>query len=204
MEINKIKSSLLVIVLFQIFIGMLAYANICENSSLLNTKPVYTYTGIYKNNAWGYSIEIPQGLIGGLYQDPNAPQHGIDVIISKHPYSCVYFYGEANSLENEKGKPLSAKEYSIHRISAIKEYAKYILSSDVRKAKLGTYDGYIWSVRYVCAKNKEVHVYEGVVAIPKERALVYEVALETTEGRYKKDHSILKKFTRTFRLIQWK
>lgn len=191
------------LLLFLLLAGRSASADICEDYPPVGMKAVSTYTGAYDNHAWGYKVVIPPGLVGGLYQDPGAPQHGIQVILSWRPRSTVFFSGKAHSAEDEEYRLLTAQGYALQNISYYKQAAR-LLSSKVRKAKLGRHAARSWLVKYRCPKSKAVRVAEGLVAIPPEPGLVYEIDLETTEARYAADHKVLEKIARSFRLIEWR
>ncbi len=197
-------AGLLASFLFLLLSATSASADICgEGYPPVGMKAVYTYTGAYDNHAWGYKVVIPRGLVGGLYQDPAAPQHGIQVILSWKPRSTIYFSGRANSAEDEEYRPLTAQGYALQNLSYYKQDAQ-VLSFKVRKAKLGRHAAWSWFVKYRCPKSKAVRVGAGLVAIPPEPGPVYEVDLETTEARYAADHKVLEKIARSFRLIEWR
>jgi hypothetical protein len=182
-----------------------AQADICEPYPPKGMKAGYTYKGIYANGAYGYSIEIPKGHTGGLYQDPAAPQHGIQVILSWKPRSNIYFSGHANSLENkETDKPLDAFGYCLYGLNTVREYAKDVKSFEMRKSKLGSFNSYQYTIRYTCPKSSQERIEETVVAIPKGRGLVYRVTLETTMNRFKKDHKVFHKMVSSWCMIEWK
>ena len=200
---NKINYGLALIICLIVF--SYAQADICEPYPPKGMKPGYTYNGIYANGAYGYSIEIPKGYTGGLYQDPAAPQHGIQVILSWEPRSNIYFSGDANSLEdNETDKPLDAFGYCIFGLNTVREYAKDLKSFEMRKSKLGSFNAYQYTIRYTCPKSSQERIEETVVAIPKGRGLVYRVTLETTMNRFKEDHKIFIKFIKSWRMIERK
>ena len=191
------------LLLFLLLAATSASAEICEDYPPVGMKAVYTYTGSYDNHAWGYKVVIPRGLVGGLYQDPDAPQHGIQVILSWRPRSTVSFFGQADSSEDDNGNPLTAQGYALQNISYYKQDVR-LLSSKVRKAKLGRHAAWAWLVKYRCPKSKAVRVAEGMVAIPPKPGLVYEIDLDTTAARHKADHKVLEKIARSFRLIEWR
>src|SRR6266851_10159388 len=56
------------------------------------------YRGLYKNKAYGYSVVIPNDLVG--YDDANPLyQKGFGIIGGAEPKSYVFVNGEPNSLE---------------------------------------------------------------------------------------------------------
>lgn len=140
-----------------------------------------------------------------LFQDPNAPQHGIQVILSWEPRSVIYVDGSANSLEdNSTGKPLDSFGYCIFGLNTIREYAKKIYSFEMRRSKLGVHDAYQYIVRYACPATSQERIEESVVAIPKERGIVYRVTLETTPEKFNHDHKVFFKVVSKWRMIEWK
>lgn len=182
-----------------------AQADMCEFYPPKGMNPVYSYKGKYENAVWGYSIEIPKGYTGGLYQDPDAPQHGIGVIISWEPRSYIYFSGEANSLEDkETDKPLDAFGYCIFGLNMVREYAKDVRSFEMRKSKLGSFNAYQYAIRYTCPKSSQERIEETIVTVPALSGIVYRVTLETTTDRFKEDHKVFLKFIRTWRKIERK
>jgi len=182
-----------------------AQGDICETYPAKGMKPIYSYRGLYENYAWGYAIEIPRGLVGGSYQDPGAPQHGIQVILSWEPRSTIHFSGEANSLEDQATeRPLDAFGYCIFGLDTVRAYAKDVQSFEMRKSKLGTFNGYQYIVRYTCPNMSQERVLERIVIIPTGRGLVYTVTLETTTIRFNDDHKVFLKFISTWHMIERK
>lgn len=193
-------------IIFIIYLALLssAQADICEPYPPKEIKPVYSYKGIYDNPAWGYSIEMPKGYTGGLYQDPAAPQHGIQVILSWEPRSYIYFSGEANFLEDKNDKPLDAFGHCIFGLDTVRDYAKEVKSFEMRKSRLGPYDGYQYIVHYTCPNNSQERVLERILVIHPASGIVYDVTLETTNSRFKNDHKVFMKFVSSWRKIERK
>jgi len=74
----------------------------------------------------------------------------------------------------------------------------------MKKSKLGAHDGYQYIVRYTCPGTSQERIEVTVVAIPKERGVVYRVTLSTTAERFNHDHKVFVKFVSTWRMIEWK
>lgn len=72
-----------------------------------------TYTGLYRNESWGYEVTIPKGFVG---EDSSAgPRHGFGMTFGGPPESFIVVLGEANSLEYRSAFDSALKELSFLR-----------------------------------------------------------------------------------------
>jgi len=181
-----------------------AIASICDIYPPQGMKPFFTYKGTYTNSAWGFAVEIPEGYVGGLYQDPTAPQHGIQVILKWKPRSTIQFSAYSNSLEDETGKALDAIGCSIFRLTTVRKQAQNIESFELHKSKLGTHPALTYVIHYTCPDSSQIRVEETCLAIPPERNIVYRITLETTQEEYDHNHVVLQRFISSWRLIERK
>jgi hypothetical protein len=154
------------------------------------------HMGRYKNYVYGYSVVIPEGMVG-LGSTPPAPQHGFGIDLdnprstawvrgTEFPKSYVYVDGSYNSLEwgrldaavnsnlnflREKGRGVSVQvreETRLGRLPAVRVTAFY------------EQDG----VRMVS---------DEVVAFDDEArsSIVYTVSLSTPRSKYERDRPVL-------------
>lgn len=173
---------------------------ICGSDMHYGTAPVFTYQGTYQNGWWGYAIQIPKGYKGASFSDPGANQHGINIVLS--PKAEIYVNGQANSLEEETGDaPMTSIGYSIFRLNIIRQYATEIRSYQLRKANLGRLNGTYYIVSYMCSGLSELFIEEAIIAVTPDKSPVYDITLQTTAKRYKKDHELFNQVVSRWHLI---
>jgi hypothetical protein len=149
--------------------------------------------GVYFNPEYGYSLTIPDGLIG--YRSPvPLPQHGFAIDLSKPDDAHVWIDGAYNAAEWASLK------------DAAKDNLNYLNAhnvSDIRVTSL-TYGrlSRLRAVRIVVTYNKSglSMIEDEIIALRKERDVVYTLQLQTTADRYSDDVKLLNQLQRTFRL----
>jgi hypothetical protein len=149
--------------------------------------------GLYSNYEYGYSVIIPDGLTA--YRSPAPmPQHGVGIDLFKEDEAQVWINGTYDSLEWG-----SLKE-------AAKENVKYLKDDNVSDIKVmrKTYGrlSSLRAFRIVAAYRKSgvPLIEDEIIAIRKERDIVYTLQLKTTAARYSEDVKVLNQLQRTFRL----
>jgi hypothetical protein len=149
------------------------------------------HKGWYGNYSWGYSVVIPEGLIG-VSDPPDHPQHGFCIELSKDPYGYIWVDGSSNSLE-WKSKNEAANAY----LAIIKEGNRKILSTQKYKVKLNGFPALRLVVRYACPDVIRIRDY--FIAIDR-RQIVYTIGLSTAEDGYGSYKKILENIANTWQL----
>jgi hypothetical protein len=148
-----------------------------------------TFKGRYINHEYGYSVLIPNELVG-FAASPPAPQHGFGIILSHQPKAEIWVDGTYNaalwtSLDaaatshlnrlGSKGKIEVLKKASI-RLQGLKTISMTIRSID-RESGIPVREEFLTAIRE----------HKGEVGI------VYEISLTTAESRYRNDMTVYKK-----------
>lgn len=160
-------------------------------SSFENDPSLTKHEGKYVNDAWGYSIEIPKGLIGKS-APPDHPQHGFGILLSRKPLGYIWVDGSANSLEWK-----SLYQAANAHISWIREGALKILTVEKHQTKLSGFQAVRLVVRYECPKANLTEDY--FIAIDS-RQIVYTIALTAESKRYPSYKKILENIANTWQL----
>ncbi|HEV8370234.1 MAG TPA: hypothetical protein VGQ39_19940 [Pyrinomonadaceae bacterium] len=149
--------------------------------------------GLYSNDEYGYSLRIPDPFIA--YRSPEPmPNHGFAIDLSKRDDATVWVDGMYNALEwASLNQAARANLEYLHdpEVTDIRMVqCKYIRLSRLR------------AVRIVAAyKRTGISMIEDeIIAIRKERDIVYTLKLRTTVARYSEDVKVLDRLHRTFNL----
>lgn len=154
--------------------------------------------GPYSNYEYGYSITIPEGVIGVSNPSPY-PQHGFSIPLSNQPEAQIWVDGSFNAAmytslpeatenylkylrdESEEVEVLIRESVKLHKLNAMRVVAKY--------------------------KNKAISttmIQDLVIAIRQnanadEPEVIYTLRLRTPESRYATDKDILDMLISTWR-----
>ncbi|HEX7317397.1 MAG TPA: hypothetical protein VF297_26090 [Pyrinomonadaceae bacterium] len=163
--------------------------------------------GVYENYVYGYSVRIPDGMIG-LGSAPPAPQHGFGIALDyprstnwthedEFPKSYVYVDGSYNSLEWKRLDEV---------VNAHLEYLRED-SADVHvQSRTRTRLGSLRAARLVAHYEEGVEemVSDQVFAFRVEedgaRSVVYTLGLTTPRLKYERDRAVLEELMRNWRL----
>jgi len=194
---NTIK---IMISVLWLFVGISSASAVCGAPSFLNTEPTGIYRGRYENG-WGYEVYIPKGYRGTSYQDPDAPQHGLWVVLS--PVTNIIFHGVTNSAIQDwtDDEPYDSIDYSIWNLLRIHRTATEIKSYEMHQSKLGNYKGTKYIVKYTCPGSSDIFIQETIIAIGPEKEPVQDITLTTTQKRYKQDRRIFDRIVSSWRQI---
>ena len=151
-------------------------------------------TGVYENYTYGYSVRIPDGMIG-LGETPPAPQHGFGIDLdnprstrwpygTESPKSYVYVDGSYNSLEWRR--PDDAVNFSLR---CLREKARNFRVRSRTATRLGG----LRAVRVVALYEQEgaEMVRDEVVAFAEGASPVYTLSLSTPLLKYERDRYVL-------------
>jgi hypothetical protein len=152
------------------------------------------FTGLTYNPNYGYSVIIPEGLVGHSAAPP-APYHGFGIVLSGEPRSYLYVDGSYNSLELE-----SLEKVQAQYLKWLKEKSKKIISVKHSITQLGSLKARRYIALHTCPKVRGDLINDYTFAFSKGKDIIYTVALITTAERYKKDKCVLETILKTWKL----
>lgn len=155
--------------------------------------------GRYEDYVYGYSVEIPSGMVG-LGPTPPAPQHGFGIDLDnprstawgrgpEFPNSYVSVDGSHNSMEY--AGPEDAVNY---RLSFLREKGRNVRVL----TREGTHLGGLPAVRVVARYERDgvEMVSDEIVAFAEEASPVYTLSLSTPLAKYERDRPVLEALRR--------
>lgn len=156
-----------------------------------------TFKGRYRNYEYGYSVLIPNGLVG-FAASPPAPQHGFGVILSRKSKAEIWVDGRYNaalwtSLD-------AAATTHLNRLAAEGE-VEVVKRTSIQLQQLRAIRVI---TRHIDRESGVPMRQDFVTAIRKHKGevgIVYEISLTTSELRYEKDKSVFEKLIAGWRLI---
>jgi hypothetical protein len=152
------------------------------------------FEGSYANYAYGYSVEIPVGMIG-LGATPPAPQHGFGIDLDEpgstawngapgFPKSYLYVDGSYDSLE--WGRPEAAVTFHLR---SLRDEGHPLVVLRRTTTSLGGLRA-VRAVALYMEDGREM-VSDEVVAVGGEAGAVYTLSLSTPLSKYERDRPIL-------------
>jgi hypothetical protein len=156
-----------------------------------------SHRGRYVNYGYGYSVEIPAGMVG-LGSPPPAPQHGFGIDLDKprstawmsgpaFPKSYVYVDGSYNSLEWRRLEDASASN-----LNFLREKGRDVRVQSREETRLAG----LPALRVVAAyeEDGDEMVSDEVFAFRVEdggATAVYTLSLSTPRSKYERDRPVL-------------
>lgn len=151
-------------------------------------------TGRYENSVYGYSVEIPDGMIG-LGATPPAPQHGFGIDLDnprstawirgrEFPKSYVNVDGSYNSLEWER-----LDDAVNSNLKFLREKGKNVRVQSRTATRLGGLDALRVIALY--EEGGVEMVSDETVAFGDEAWVVYRLSLSTPRSKYLRDMPVL-------------
>jgi hypothetical protein len=143
------------------------------------------YRGPYENKAYGYSVVIPNNLVG--YDSANPfYQHGFGITLGPEPQSYVFVNGEPNSLEF--ARPVDAASQFLEYL---RKHGNKVASSKITESQLGSLKAALLVATYTCPGSTEQHVMASLVAISPDKSNLYEVTLYARADHFEQDRAVL-------------
>ena len=154
------------------------------------------FEGRYENNVYGYSVRIPEGMVG-RGSTPPAPQHGFGIDLdnprsaawargTEFPKSYVYVDGSYNSLEWER-----LDDAVNSQLSFLREKGRNVSVQVREQTRLGG----LPAVRVMAFYEEDGvgMVSDEVVAFDDAAgpSIVYTVSLSTPRSKYERDKPVL-------------
>ena len=165
------------------------------------------FVGRYENYVYGYSVEIPAGMVG-LGAPPPAPQHGFGIDLddprstawirgTEFPKSYIYVDGSYNSMEYER-----LEDAVNSHLSFLREKGREVYEQVPRESRLGE----LPAVRVITQYEQDGvdMVSDKIIAFRAgedgEVSVVYTLGLSTPDAKYERDRPVLEEMRASWRL----
>ncbi len=153
------------------------------------------YRGRYQNKASGYSVVIPENLVG--YETVNPLyQRGFGLILGSERESYIYVNGEPNSLAF--ARPADAAS---NLLGYLRRGGSQVLWSKVTPTRLGKLTAAYLVARYTCPGGQGPYQTASVVAISKKGDRLYEVTLYANADRFDRDKPVLGALVKSWKYL---
>lgn len=156
-----------------------------------------TYRSSYVNPIFGYSVTIPDDLIG-IGVVPPAPNHGVTIVLDNKTDSRIELDAEYNALDFT-----SARQQAESRMNDLKEWNG---ATRIRtESEVATTLCDLTAVRQTVEYNDEsgtLRLQEAVFALfsrQRYSAITYEISLWTTPDRLERDRPLFFQVLRSFK-----
>jgi hypothetical protein len=157
--------------------------------------PRREYRGPYKNKAYGYSVVIPDNIVG--YDDANPfYQHGFGMILGTQPKGYIFVNGEPNTLEFA-----DAASAAVQSLQYLGKHGNKVESSRIADSQLGELKAALLVATYTCASSKERYTTASIVAISPDKSKLYEVTLYARSDRYEQDRVVLDALAKSWKYL---
>lgn len=158
------------------------------------------FRGSYANRQYGYSVTIPEGLVGTGAADP-APDHGVGITLSERPkahiWTSAYYTGDPEASVD--------KEVDNFIEHTRKNDASWLEVLSREPARLGDLPAVRAVLRYQARDTGEVMINDTVTALRGEDetgvpdGITYAVGLSTPEARYPQDKAVYERVVGSWR-----
>lgn len=140
-----------------------------------------SYIALYENLAYGFTVEIPKGLVG---KDEDNPlyQRGF-IIVFQDPDESLAVYAGPNSLEWENVDD-AAQWYA----SIFKDHAEKVLSTSTANSVLGNRSAKTVTTRYLCPGSDTR--YTSIMILTMSRDKRFEYSLEWVGKPDEESHGV--------------
>lgn len=155
-----------------------------------------TYHERYVNEGYGYSVEIPKGLIGTGSSSP-APNHGISITLSEQPEARIWTDGSFNSqfwstLDEAAAAHVEGSKDEASQVEVVRRSATHLHDLTATRITLRRKD----------SGSSEAIIEDVILALRDtkgEVGIVYTVSLITTEARYNQDKEVFNQVLHSWR-----
>jgi len=156
-------------------------------------EPRVKLTGLYRNEAYDYSVVIPHQMVG--YDDPNAARHdGFGIAIGERAEAYVLVQADPNSLDD-----VAPTDATLRLLEYIRKGKKAIVTAHIMRSHLGSLEAAEVVVTYTCPGSAKRYTMDAVVAIDPGKDNVYEVTLWSPAYRYPNDHRIFDELLKSWK-----
>lgn len=150
--------------------------------SALLEEPRSTFSGVYKNESFGYSVVIPGSLKG--FDADLATHHGFGVVLGEAPQSYLEVEGRANSLGHR-----TAREAARRFVQSLNRASRRVEATTIRRSKLGELEAVEAVASYSCGS----HAYRvaSTFALSPRKDVEFQVTLSSPADRFAGDRLVL-------------
>jgi hypothetical protein len=153
------------------------------------------YRGLYKNTAYGYSVVIPENLVG--YDGANPfYQQGFGILLGAEPKSYVSVNGEKNSLEFARPSDAASQLLKYLDKDGIK-----VGSSKITESQLGPLKAALLVATYSCPGSTYRYTTVSIVAISADKSNLYEVTLYARSDHFEQDRVVLDALAKSWKRL---
>ena len=156
------------------------------------------FVGEYTNPNYGFSVHIPDGLVGHSSPAP-MPQHGFGVILSWEPRAYIFFDG-SYTIETDASATPSVDQVQAQALGWLRGESARIISVHQTHTRLGSLPARRHVVYRSCENRSDVFVVDEVIAL--RGGITFTAALLSVRQRYSNDRRIFERFLRTWRLAK--
>lgn len=158
------------------------------------------YAGTYQNATFGFSVIIPEGLIGKGEPEPQ-PQHGFVIALSSEDRATLSVSGTYNALLWK-----SRDEVYDHYYRYASEGAKSVTLLDRSEDSMGTLHAIRFTVRYVDAKTDLPRIRSEIISLRKcptpDVEVINTIVLDTPEHRFAQDKLVMDELLRSWKALE--
>jgi len=156
-------------------------------------EPRVKYTGLYRNEAYGYIVMIPNHVAG--YDGADAPRHnGFGIALGEPPQSYILVQADPNSLDDG-----AAVDAALRLLSYLRRDAKNIESVRITPSHLGTLEAAELVVTYTCPGSARRYTMAAVFGLGPAKSPVFEVSLDSPASRYRRDRVVLDQLLKSWK-----
>src|SRR5437762_11520330 len=166
----------MIILLLTVALSGAAQDRVCAlvPSDLLE-QPRPMFSGLYKNESFGYSVVIPEPLKG--YESAEATHHGFGLALGEVPQSYLDVEGRENSLDNR-----TAREAAHRFIRYLNKAPRRVSSTTIHRTKLGGLEAVETVVRYTC--EGRTYVVASTLALGPTKDREFQVTLSSPSAQF--------------------
>jgi hypothetical protein len=153
------------------------------------------YRGPFKNKAYGYSVVIPENLVG--YDGANPfYQQGFGIPLGAEPKSYVSVIGDKNSLGFARPSDATSQ-----LLKYLDKDGRKVESSKITESQLGPLKAALLIATYICPGSTEPYTTASIVAISADKSTLYEVSLYARSDRFDQDRVVLDALAKSWKRL---
>lgn len=171
-------------------------AGVCDHFAFkkLLEGPRSEYHGRYVNQAYEYSVVVPNGLTAYDVPDP-ANHEGFGIALGKPPQSYIFVRGEHNSLEY-----YTPGEAARHTVKYLRQEGRKVESETISRSHLGTLNAVLLVAIYTCPGSTDRHILSSITALSADKGFLYELEIYSPANRYLRDRAVLRQIIKSWKM----
>ncbi len=156
----------------------------------------HEYRGQYVNQAYKYSVRIPEGLTAYDGRD-QARHNGFAIALGKEIQSVIFVSGDPNSSEYK-----TPREAAMEDVKFFRKQGKKIESEAISDTHLGALDAAFLVVIYTCPGSEKRYVKSSITAISPDKRFFYQLELYSSDKRYETDRAVLDQLVKSWKVTE--